>query len=212
MRFTFRPPPPRPPPPVLPPHPPHEPAGRVGTGSGTGPAAVVAGTLTSVPLLGAGLMGSGLIGSGLIGSGLGAVPLVTVELVGPGVPVLPVVEPFEADDPSPLVYTFSALTVQYASLNAVGLFCTYSSQVGARPEHVESEAQVSPAQTPQKVVSKTICWSLKKVSMSQDEEDGKLAIGVPQPDGSGASPRVSDGAPPPDQAQMLMPSLVHSRA
>lgn len=153
-----------------------------------------------------------LLGAGLIGSGLGGVPLVTVELVGPLAPVLPVVEPFEADDPSPLVYTFRALIVQYASSNAVGLSCTYSSQVAARPEHVESEAQVSPAQAPQKVVSKTICWSLKKVSMSQEEEDGKLAIGVPQPEGSGPLPRVSEGAPPPDQAQMLMPSLVHSRA
>lgn len=38
--------------------------------------------------------------------------------------------------------------VQYASLNADGLFCTYSWQVAARPEHFGSEEKVSPAQTP----------------------------------------------------------------
>ena len=52
--------------------------------------------------------------------------------------------------------TFNELTLQYASLNAEGLFCTKSLQVCAFEEHTGSEFHTLPAQSPQKVVSNTI--------------------------------------------------------
>lgn len=53
--------------------------------------------------------------------------------------------------------TCSEFTAQYASVNALGVFITYSAHVGARVEHSEA-AQTSddPAQLPQRVRSKMI--------------------------------------------------------
>ena len=52
-------------------------------------------------------------------------------------------------------------------------------------EQVESVPQTAPAQSPQKVMSKTICWFLKKDSTGQLVGEPKEAVGVPQLDGSG---------------------------
>lgn len=58
---------------------------------------------------------------------------------------------------------------------------------------VESELQTAPAQSPQKVVSNTICRSLKWLLTSQPEN---CANGVPHPEGSGELPLRSPGMLP----------------
>lgn len=69
-----------------------------------------------------------------------------------------------------------------------------------------------PAQSPQKVVSKTSCMLLKYLSMAQPEPPWKAAVGVPQAAGLGFAPVTSEGAWPLAQNQMLMWSEVHSVA
>jgi hypothetical protein len=55
------------------------------------------------------------------------------------------------------VYTFRLLMSQYVSWKADGLFWTKSWHVDAWAEQVESVDQTLPAQSPQKVTSKTNC-------------------------------------------------------
>lgn len=60
------------------------------------------------------------------------------------------------DDPPCLVYTFNEFTTHFASLNAEGWFATKSLHVGAWEAH-SPVVHTAPAQSPQKVVSNTIC-------------------------------------------------------
>lgn len=89
---------------------------------------------TPVPVLTGGRLAVGIaLDPGLLGTGAVPLPL------------------------APPVYTFRLLTVQKASLKASGLFWTYSLQVAALLEHVASVDHTCPAQSPQNVVSNTIC-------------------------------------------------------
>ena len=110
-----------------------------------------------------------------------------------------------------VVYTINALTLQYASLNACGLFCTKFWHV---PEHWLSapKTEACPAKSPQKVVSKTSCMLLKWLSMVHPCPPWKLAVGFPHAAGLGFLPVTSEGALPLAQNQMLMWSEVHSVA
>ena len=72
--------------------------------------------------------------------------------------------------------------------------------------------QTPPAQSPQKVVSKTILWFMKWSSMVQELPPSKLATGLPQFDGLGESLPMSDGAEPCEKKKMRMTDEVHSRA
>lgn len=113
------------------------------------------------------------------------------------------------DFPS-LLNTFRLLMDQYESANALGLFWTKSWQVFALAEQVGSELQTLPAQSPQKVVSKTICWSLNMLSILHDDEP-KLASGRPQDEGSGDE-LMFDGTDLRGKYQTLIPFEVHSVA
>lgn len=107
--------------------------------------------------------------------------------------------------------TCNEFTAQYASVNALGVFMTYSSHVGARVEHSEV-FQTAPAQSPQRVRSKMIdmlakCWSMVEVPLL-----AKSALGSPQPVGSGLEEFTSAGVEPRGKDQILMKSEVHSVA
>ena len=73
-------------------------------------------------------------------------------------PMKPPAEPFAR---APSWKTLKELIAQYALLKACGLLLTYSSHVGASLLHSASVVQALPAQSPQKVVSKMSCISLK---------------------------------------------------
>lgn len=97
---------------------------------------------------------------------------------------------------------------QYDSLKADGLFATKSVQELALEAH-EPVLKVFPAQSPQKVVSNTICRFLKFEEISQDPE--KTACGKPQLatfDGSGEPLLRSDGTDPLGKKYMLMELFV----
>ena len=74
----------------------------------------------------------------------------------------------------------------------------------------ELQTLSSPAQSPQKVMSKTIWRSLKWLSISQDPAN--LAAGVPQPVGSGLPDEMSDGMELEGKNQTEIASPVHSVA
>lgn len=57
-----------------------------------------------------------------------------------------------------IVYVRRELIRQNVSWKADGLLPTKSVQLSAFGEHVESELHTLPAQSPQKVMSNTICW------------------------------------------------------
>lgn len=71
-------------------------------------------------------------------------------------------------------------------------------------------SQTFPAQSPQNVVSKTICWFVKADEMSQPPE--KCATGVPQDAGFGESPVASCGTEPRGKKYIEIPVLVQSIA
>lgn len=78
-------------------------------------------------------------------------------------------------------------------------------------EHVESVLQTDPAQSPQKVVSKTICWFLKELSMVQLPPP-KEAMGDPHEFGLGFPEVMSLGILDLGKNQTLMAEDVHSVA
>ena len=65
------------------------------------------------------------------------------------------------------VNTFKELTSQYASAKSPGLEATYLAQVSNPVFAAHFVAQVASPKSPQKVVSKMICISLKLLSMLQ---------------------------------------------
>jgi hypothetical protein len=69
-------------------------------------------------------------------------------------------------------------------------------------EAQDPESHTLPAQSPQKVFVKTICIFLKVLAISQSPL--KTAIGLPQPDGSGEAPEMSEGIEPRGKKKMLM--------
>ena len=100
------------------------------------------------------------------------------------------------------LYTLSALTLQYASdMSALETYDSHEPLPGQLSE------KVPPAQSPQKVVSKTMLICLKCDWMSQP---ANFAAGWPQDFGFGFFPRASEGAAPPPQNQMLTSVPVHS--